>query len=333
MKKRSIPHLAAVAAAVLLSTTLMACGGGGATGPSDAQGVILRGTVVANALGSASSSTRSSAAVLEVSVLELPGSRVKVEGDSFTLRGLPAGQFTLQFWVDGVLAGTRTFASVAPNQEIEIAVAVTPAGVTVLEEKRNGIGHGDVEIEGRVDSATPVPNGQSQFVVDGRTVVARPAETAIREGNTARTVNDVTPGRQVHVKGRWETASTGAQQILALEIKLQGGDEEDEDDDGGEKTCLINGGKVGRGIELEGSVAGGGGTSFRLRVNGNRASGLVDVNASGATFDCKGGNNSAPTGAACQALVMDGARVHVRGTLSSCDLNTALVSASLVKVK
>jgi hypothetical protein len=49
-------------------------------------------------------------------------------------------------------------------------------------------------------------------------VIARPGVTAIREGNTRKTVNDVTVGKQVHVKGTTVPQSTD---VLAYEIKLQ----------------------------------------------------------------------------------------------------------------
>src|SRR5204863_6954527 len=58
--------------------------------------------------------------------------------------------------------------------------------------------------------------------------------------------------------------------------------------DGGSKTCMIEGGKVGAHVELEGNVESGGSSQFRLRVNGNRSSGLVDVSASGASYKCNG---------------------------------------------
>src|SRR6266481_83290 len=51
------------------------------------------------------------------------------------------------------------------------------------------------------------------------------------------------------------------------------------------KTCLINGGRVTEGIELEGSVGLVTGTSsFEMAVNGQRASGPVTVDASIASF-------------------------------------------------
>ena len=115
-----------------------------------------------------------------------------------------------------------------PNQEITLTVQVSDAGVVLLEEQRNGIGHGDVEIEGNVGQIVALnPAGDSRFVINGRTVVARPGETAVREGNRSRNIEDVTEGRHVHVKGVWLPMEGSTQPVLAHEIKLQGDDGED----------------------------------------------------------------------------------------------------------
>jgi hypothetical protein len=92
------------------------------------------------------------------------------------------------------------------------------------------------------------------------------------------------------------------------------------------KTCLINGGRVDAGIELEGSVSSVSGTSFEMAVNGQRASGPVTVDTSGASFSCAGVKGT------CDAtLLKTDARVHVRGTLTSCSMAAAQVKATEVK--
>jgi hypothetical protein len=101
-------------------------------------------------------------------------------------------------------------------------------------------------------------------------------------------------------------------------------------------TCLIEGGRVGAGIELEGSVDAGTGTagSFMLQVQGNRSAGLVSVDASGATFQCHPASGpNAPTDAQCRASVKAGARVHVSGMLQSCTTTSAAVRASKIIVQ
>lgn len=97
------------------------------------------------------------------------------------------------------------------------------------------------------------------------------------------------------------------------------------------KTCMIEGGRTGDRIELEGNVTSGGGTSFKMTTDGNRASGPVDIIASAASFKCNGGDKK--TSSSCQASVTTGAKVHVRGTLTSCSLSSATITASEVKVQ
>jgi hypothetical protein len=316
------PSILTVAAFVLA-----ACGGN--PGSPSGDGIVLRGSVVgASAAGVSALSTRAATATpVTVTVQENTAITTTVGADgSFTLRGLPVGGFTLVFSSGGTPLGTLSFTEVKPNQEITVTVQVSGSTVTLLEDRRNGIGHGDVEIEGTVTAVLVLdPTGDSRFTIDGKTVVARPGETAIREGNTARTVSDVTVGHQVHVKGVWLPQDATGQAALAHEIKLQDGDGPDVDE-----TCMISGGRVGDGIELEGSVVTGAFASFAMRVQGNRSSGNVQVEAGGASFKC---NGSKGTAAECQASVKAGAKVHVSGTLTSCDLASAAAQASRVMVQ
>ena len=158
---------------------------------------------------------------IEVSVVELPGSKVAVGADgSFTLRGLPPGGFTLTFSQAGATIGTLTFGQVAANQQITITVEVVSGEVVLVDEDRRGIGHAGVELEGLVENVLSLnPAADSRFMIAGRVVIARPAVTAIREGTSPKTVADVTAGRRVHVKG---TTVEGGTDVLAYEIKLQG---------------------------------------------------------------------------------------------------------------
>lgn len=313
-----------VAVIAVLALRLAACGGN-PNGPSE--GVTLEGTVVGSSFSSASVRS-TSAAVLTVQVEGHPEMTTTIGADGrFTLRGLPEGEFTLIFLSDGVPIGELTFSEVRPNQALTVTVSVTGTTVTLLEERRNGIGHGDLEIEGRVDQVlVATTTGDSRFVIDGYTVVARPGQTAIREGNSARSVTEVLVGRQVHVKGVWLAATTGAQEVLAWEIKLQGGFEDPAPEPG--RLCMINGGRVGDGIQLEGRVASGGLPSFMMTVNGNRASGPVSIQAT--AVRC---NGPSTTPAACQARLTTGARIHVSGTLTTCSLTDASVAANEVRIQ
>jgi hypothetical protein len=95
--------------------------------------------------------------------------------------------------------------------------------------------------------------------------------------------------------------------------------------------CVVNGGTLGQGIELEGNVSSGSSTAFKLAANG-RSSVPVDVNASSASFRCIGSAKTT-SDAECRASVKTGAKVHVRGTLMTCTSSKAEVTAIEVKVQ
>jgi hypothetical protein len=173
---------------------------------------------------------------IEVHVQSDPDIKTTVGADgSFTLRGLPEGSFTLVFTQGGTVVGTLTFQEVAANQQITISVQLVDTEIVLLDEDRRGIGHAGVEIEGPVQNVIVLnPAADSRFVIAGRSVVARPGVTAIREGVTRKTVEDVTVGKQVHVKG---TTVEGSTDVLAYEIKLQ--NPTTDTDNGGEKKITI----------------------------------------------------------------------------------------------
>jgi hypothetical protein len=359
-------HRTAFPALILLAALIASCGA--PSSPSDG-GVVLEGRVVGATAASVATAaqagtSRALAEVITVTVAEAPSIATTVDADgTFTLRGLPEGAFTLVFSRAGVTLGSVAFDGVAPNQEITVTIRVDPAGVTVLEQRRNGISHGDVELEGLVAEVLRLdPAGESRFLVKGRTVVARAGVTAIREGGRGRSAADVTVGRRVHVKGVFLPLENGAQPILAHEIKLQGsgddgpgddddqdqddddgdgdddgddGDDEDDgddDDDGGTgQTCALSGGSVGSRVELEGTVTGGSSGAFTMRTQGNRSTVPIDVEAAGAEFKCNGPGS--PTIGECKARLKDGAKVHVSGSVLSCDLDSAAVRASRVMIQ
>ena len=333
---------------VLVSLVIMAftsCGGGSPSGPSTASpGVVLNGSIVGAAgLSSAGFgvSAQASKAVsitgtVTVSVQGSPGISTTISSNgSFTLRGLPTGSFTLAFTRDGVPLGTLTFNSVMPNQEVTITVNITGSSVVLLEEQRNGVGHGDLEIEGRVEQVILLSaTGDSRFIIDQRTVVARPGQTTIREGNTRRQASDLTVGQRVHVKGAWLPKEGATQPVLAYEIKLQHDDDGDDGDEKPTTTCIIEGGVQGLKVELEGRILSGNAAAFRLMPEGSRSSSPVNVLAASASLECtpKSGPN-APTPAQCSASVTTGAKVHVSGILEICSATSAQVSASKVLVQ
>jgi hypothetical protein len=208
--------------AVLCLVVLAACGGSNPMNATSGEGIVLQGSVA----GDASAQSRaSSAATVTVRVLEVPAITTTVGADgSFTLRGLPQQGFTLVFSEAGGEIGRLSFEGVAANKQITIKVKITSSGVTLLDERRDGIGHGNVEIEGRVTTILSVSTvADSRFVIDGYTVIARPGKTAIRRGNSGLTPLDILVGTRVHVKGEWipTLAASQPQEVMAQEIVIQ----------------------------------------------------------------------------------------------------------------
>ncbi len=169
-------------------------------------------------------------------------------------------------------------------------------------------------------SLTATVSGNGTFVLEGL-----PLGTFtlifMRDGVVLGTVTVTGVGDGAEVK---IVVQINGSTVVLVELKI---DDKDADQS---KTCLINGGKPGESIQLEGHVASGNASSFKLSVNGNRASGLVDVNTSGpSSYQCVG---QAGKGA-CPPDPLVGAQVHVSGTLTSCSLSAAMVTASEVKVQ
>lgn len=202
--------------------------GGGSSGPDTAQAAKTAVVVGKVALPTTAKAGEPMATLVEIDPIQVtvqgsdPLITTTVGADgSFTLRGLPEGSFTLAFEQGDTSLGTLTFREVAANQQITINVQLVESEIVLVDEDRRGIGHAGVELQGLVENVigpNVAPSGDSTFVIAGRTVIARPGVTAIREGITRRTVEDVTVGKQVHVKG---TTLEGSTSVLAYEIKLQ----------------------------------------------------------------------------------------------------------------
>jgi hypothetical protein len=119
-------------------------------------------------------------------------------------------------------------------------------------------------------------------------------------------------------------------QITVTTVVLINLEIDDHENDDASKTCIVEGGKVGRKIELEGNVDSGNATTFMMQINGNRSSSLVQVDATGAQFKCNGDKGN-PN---CKDTVKPHAKVHVSGTLTSCDAGAVpKVVATEVKVQ
>ncbi len=95
--------------------------------------------------------------------------------------------------------------------------------------------------------------------------------------------------------------------------------------------CLIDDDAiVGRGIEVEGSVASAASpAAFTVNFEGERARGAVAVNASSASFVCVGDSRTSD----CKSQLKAGVEVHVQGTLAACSATSATVTASQVKIQ
>ena len=206
---------AALLAAIAMMLLMAGCGSGGTTASVAVEkSAIVTGKVVAGKAAKAEGDP------ISVFVASEPDIKATVGTDgTFTLRGLPAGSFTLVFMQGTAEVGRLEFREVAANQQITISVQLVASEIVLVDEDRRGIGNAGVELEGLVDNVVAVStSGDSRFVIAGRSVVAQPGVTAIREGNTRKTVNDVTVGKRVHVKGTTLATSTD---VLAYEIKIQ----------------------------------------------------------------------------------------------------------------
>ena len=216
----------------------------------------------------------------------------------------PSGGVKLQGVVLQDGTGGAASASVPAQSAKPGKITVTVQGTSVSV---NVSGNGTFEIQN-----LPAGGFTLVFSVDG-VPVGEITITAVGEGTTIKIV--------VKIKNN--------------EVELVDMDTDGDDATGGEgggdtpKTCLINGGKVGSAIELEGNVDSGTSSAFKLRVNGNRASSLVDVAASAASYVCNGKKG----GSDCKSNLVAGAKVHVRGSLTSCDMTVASVTATEVKIQ
>ena len=199
---------------------LPGCGGGSNDTVSNEIVVSGKITTVAATVADGGATAKDEGDPIVVSVQTRPDIRTTVAADgTFTLRGLPAGSFTLVFTRGGEPLGTMSFTEVAINQQITITIQLVAGEAVLVDEDRRGIGHAGVEIEGLVQNVLDLrPTADSRFVIAGRTVIARPGVTAIRKGTERKSVEDVKVGVRVHVKGALVENSTD---VLAHEIKIQ----------------------------------------------------------------------------------------------------------------
>jgi len=208
--------------------------------------------------------------------------------------------------VDGVVLGDGTSVAASSGASPSAAkaqkITVTVEGTTLTA---------DVSADGTfVLKGIPSGTFTLVFLVDG-----------VKIGEIKITAGD---GSEVKV-----VVQVKASVLVVVEVKVNGATPKGSPTPA--SACMINGGTVGQGIELEGDVSSGTSAAFKLAVSG-RAGTPVDVDASAAAFRCIGGAK-APSDAECRASVKAGAKVHVSGTLHTCTTTAAEVTAAEVKVQ
>ena len=243
------------------------------------------------------------AVALAVASFACGGDNPSGASGAVTLRGTVVGQGTASASSERAAGGAR----------ITVTVQEVPGLTTTVS------GSGTFELEG-------VPEGTFTLVFSANGVTLGTIE-----------ISGAQAGEEIRI-----TVQVTNTTVILIEIENGDADEDDSDeddgdeddgdeDDDGDASCAISGGKVGRNIELEGTVRSGDASGFELRVNGNRVKNgaRVNVTTGGASFRC----NGKPSASDCKEEVEDGAKVHVRGNLDSCSMSEATVSAQEVKVQ
>ncbi len=191
------------------------------------------------------------------------------------------------------------------------SAAAGPSTITVTVQQNTSItttisGNGTFELEG-------LPAGTFTLVFSSN-------------GVTLGTVTITSVPDQAEIEIVVQLSTTN---VTLVKVTINGTDESESETNTGTntaKTCLIEGGTVGAGVELEGSISTATGMKFEMALNGHRASDLVSVDATGASFSCAGVKGT------CDAtLIAANARVHVSGKLDTCSLDAATVTAKNVK--
>jgi hypothetical protein len=211
-----------------------------------------------------------------------------------------------------VLRGTVVGDASASASSAHAAASRARITVTVQEDpslSTTVAGNGTFELSG-------LPEGEFHLVFTSNSVTLGTI-----------TITGAEPGQVIKITVQVTTTT-----VILIDIENADGDDDGDDEDegeDGERTCAISGGKVGQKIELEGNAKtpAADGSSFELKVNGNRVKNGGKVMVTGGTPKCKG----KPSTAECK--VIDGSKVHVSGMLMTCDLVNATVAATEVKVQ
>jgi hypothetical protein len=210
-----------------------------------------------------------------------------------------------------VLRGTVVGDASASASSAHAAASRARITVTVQEDpslSTTVAGNGTFELSG-------LPEGEFHLVFTSNSVTLGTI-----------TITGAEPGQVIKITVQVTTTT-----VILIDIENADGDDGDDEDEGedGERTCAISGGKVGQKIELEGNAKSpaADGSSFELKVNGNRVKNGGKVMVTGGTLKC----NGKPSAAECK--VSDGSKVHVNGMLNTCNLVNVTVAATEVKVQ
>ena len=217
--------------------------------------------------------------------------------------------------VRGVVLGAG--ASGVASGELAASAGVKASGgtITVTVEQTGTTttvsANGTFELEG-------VPSGTFTLVFK---------KDGVEIGRVTITAGD---GSEVKITVQVQGSTTNTT-IIVVEIKVENGTSPSPSPSASPNACLISGGTVGSGIELEGNVDSGTADAFKMKVNGERSSGIVTVNASGASYKCNGDPKISET--ECRKQLKGGSKVHVSGRLDTCDAIAATATANQVTIQ
>jgi hypothetical protein len=154
------------------------------------------------------------------------------EDGTFTLRSVPPGDHALRVVHRAEELPSIALAGIANDQQVTLELRRFADEVVLVKEERRGLGAAAVEFEGQVENAILVnPLGESRFVIGSRSVIVRPGIGILREGLAARSVEQLTLGRRVQVRG---TTIAGGSEVLAFQVFIR-----EPDDSAYEKELVI----------------------------------------------------------------------------------------------
>jgi hypothetical protein len=266
-----------------------ACGGGSPTDPSETGGARVSGQFVSPGQGGTralqSVAATPSAQGLTVSVAGTDIS-APVNGNAFSLSGVPSGPLSLRFRGNG-MDSELGLAPVDGTENIDLTVSLN--GPTVaLESERRSFGR-EVQLEGLVESLPPT-TAPGSFMVAGQLVTTTPDTRFFFQGDPAEFA-DLALGVRVHVKGQTITGSLAAVTVMIQSTHTKVDDEDDE-------------AEQDESASIEGTLAtiGGSGTTLDLLVGSTvvRTDASTRVRRRGDTQDLE--------------VLETGMRLHVVGT-------------------